>query len=66
MKDKKMIPIIAGLLLTSAVVMSGCTTTGSHDMMDDSTKTMHKDTMHDKMMDKDDMKSGMSDTMQKQ
>ena len=68
MKKKLTIVTMAVLFLTSFAGLSGCTTTGSHEMMDDSSKTMHKDTMgkdtmNGKMMEKDDMKSGMSDTM---
>ena len=68
MKKKLTIATVAALFLVSFAGLSGCMTNGSHDMMDDSSKAMHqdsmgKDTMDGKMMEKDDMKSGMSDTM---
>jgi hypothetical protein len=68
MKRKLTNAAIAALILALVAGLSACTTMGGHEMMDDSSQvkhmdTMQKDTMNNKMMEKDDMKSGMSDAM---
>ena len=61
MKKKLMLAAVAVLFLTSVAVMTACSTTGSHEMMDDSSKTMQKETMQDKMTDEKMMDHKMMD-----
>jgi hypothetical protein len=64
MKDKLMMGVVAALFVSAVAMLTGCSATGGHEMMGDPSKTMHKETMQDKMMDDGAMSSGKADTMQ--